>query len=291
MDTSNNAPPSPSAAQTSGSLAWLQFLEDVRLAVESLCLPPGQECLYRGHAKLEWELQPTLLRHALVTPTLNDVEADLFFEFRAHARELHGLNLSDWDMLFYMRHYGVPTRLLDWTDSLGVAMYFALEGEPTSPCIWMLNPFVLNDDDFFAPKNLGWDEDEEEYYDYGELLVEEEPIDWEAPLAIYPDKNNPRLFAQRGYFTIHGTDLRPLEKIPGNERYLKRVELPLEAIPHARHFLQMAGMDRYRIYGDLESLAHVLRDKHLPSPGHAPRVPSGGRERKRERQNKNKRNT
>ena len=42
------------------------------------------------------------------------------------ARELHAGTQSDLDVLFSMHHFGTPTGLLDWTETLGVAVYFAL---------------------------------------------------------------------------------------------------------------------------------------------------------------------
>ncbi len=40
--------------------------------------------------------------------------------------EIHDRKFSDWDILFHMQHYGCKTRILDWTDNLGTALYFAL---------------------------------------------------------------------------------------------------------------------------------------------------------------------
>ncbi len=46
--------------------------------------------------------------------------------FRAKARELNNSIYDDWDILFYMQHHGIKPRLLDWSDSFSVAVYFAL---------------------------------------------------------------------------------------------------------------------------------------------------------------------
>jgi hypothetical protein len=55
---------------------------------------------------------------------------------------------------FIMRHYEVPTRLLDWSESALVAAYFALNelkfsGKPKQqeaiPIIWIMSPYALNE--------------------------------------------------------------------------------------------------------------------------------------------------
>jgi hypothetical protein len=115
---------------------WERLVGAIERAQAELDLRKDEECFYRGHADSSWALLPTLHRVTLPAKPGTKKEAtlrrtlehDLFFEFQARARELHTMNLSQWDILFFMRHHGVPTRLLDWTESLGVALFFALDG-------------------------------------------------------------------------------------------------------------------------------------------------------------------
>lgn len=111
--------------------------------------------MYRGHADSTWKLEPTL--HRSVNPKgttegqLLKLETRALDEFRAQAHQhlhpnLFAKTASDtfsWWTL--MQHYGAPTRLLDWTESLYVAAYFAVVEHPeTDGCIWMADIVALH---------------------------------------------------------------------------------------------------------------------------------------------------
>lgn len=101
----------------------------------------------RGHADGSWKLQPHYDR--LKNPMQED---ELLNKFRQNANLL----LDDapqkpfeFAWMFLMQHYGVPTRLLDWTESPLVALYFAVEdrnpkNKKKDGAFWMLFPLELN---------------------------------------------------------------------------------------------------------------------------------------------------
>ena len=207
-----------------------------------------------------------------------------FFQFRALARELYAADRLDWDVLFHMQHHGVPTRLLDWTSVLGVALYFALLGSRSSsdsvPCIWLLNPYGLNKavwdtHNLFNPAYLARDEANDRSYDYGELLIGAhmghesqakskgwDKLPWDKPLAIYDNQRSDRMYAQSGWFTIHGTDIAPLEQIFGHKSdILQKVEIPAPALPAAKQFLGLAGIGHRQLFPGLDGLARSVKER------------------------------
>ena len=50
-------------------------------------------------------------------------------------------------------------------------------------------------------RNLGDDN-----YDYGELRLEPDGFHWDLPIALYSQQKSARMGAQRGWFTIRGSE-------------------------------------------------------------------------------------
>ena len=258
---------------------WHTFLQEIETAKADLDFRKNEEYFFRGHTQTTHTLLPGILRNlnnGFSEKALWENESDMFYEFRARAKEVHNGNLCDWDVLFYMQHHLVKTRLLDWTESFGVALYFALlnyDETKSTPCIWLLNPYKLNHlyreiRDLYAPENLDqYDNEEEEWLSYADYLLYENPKDvlwWDKPIAIYPIRRVDRLTTQGGYFTIHGTDTRPIEKmIPASKKVWKKIQVPKAAIKSALLFLEYSGINHFTMFPDLDGLAKFLNSKYF----------------------------
>ncbi|MBU3145991.1 FRG domain-containing protein [Clostridium sp. CF012] len=237
--------------------SWTSFINKIESKINVLDAKGCDVPFFRGHSISSWPLLPSIFR---IPNRFAGLESVLYYEFHSYSAQLLLGKVTSWDILFEMRHHGVPTRLLDWSENFAVALYFALNGNDTAlnPCIWMLDPFALNTQSTGKESILVPELDiEVNYYDD---FIKKITIQNKDPIAIYPKKQSPRVFAQKGVFTIFGSNEKPLEKL--YPTCLTKFEIPIDAIPEANTFLKLAGIDEFSIYPDLDGLARLLIKKH-----------------------------
>lgn len=181
--------------------------------------------------------------------------------------ERHDIDL--W--LFLAQHVGLPTRLLDWTESLMVATYFALLEE--EPVVWMLNPIALNNlsldpsdrhHNYAFP--LTWlrlptTEDGPQRINIGEVNIRAawEPRfgGFELPVAIIPTDIHPRMTTQRSCFTVHGYDPKPLSDII-EPPIIQKYQIHSDGVEDIRSDFRKMGITRSVLFPDLDGLAREL---------------------------------
>lgn len=198
---------------------------------------------FRGHSCNEYKLVSKLMRGAPSTEAVFERERRLVTRFRQRSLPFWpaGYPQTDWEHMFAMQHHGVPTRLLDWSENLFVAAYFAFQKterhgasddkQHEANCrsvVYCLDP-------------VGWNRNIRQFSDMGDAIAvltttDDELKQYEpetsldrlrkrpkSPVAIYGTHNSPRIVAQRGTFTVAGTDLAPMESYAGGENDATRL--------------------------------------------------------------------
>lgn len=236
----------PSPVLTSNT--WHEFLENITEARRSLNNP--EVVWYRGHAESGFKLIPYLMRFK--TGLLK--EQALFFKYKQAAAQLMQKRDDDWETLFDMQHYYVPTRLLDWSEVLGVAVFFALMWHTEEAAVFVLDPIQLNQlaTGHAEVKRAGPD------FQYRAIYWDKKPFAPIKPIAMEPPFQNERMLAQKGMFTIHGDDASPLEEqCPA---CVRKVVITKAAMAGAWEFLGYANINEFSVFPDIVGLAPYIKN-------------------------------
>ena len=103
-------------------------LSSTRDVVDAVNLLSDEFWVFRGQLDSEWPLKTSLERKYGANRITSKEEINAIFEFMNKARMHLDFGCSLLDALAAMRHYGVATRMLDFTRSFFVALYFAFNG-------------------------------------------------------------------------------------------------------------------------------------------------------------------
>lgn len=217
---------------------------------------------FRGQADSLWPLLPGFLRKEVKVS-----ETTLLNRFKQSAAMLaDNRPQSSFDWTFLMQHYGVPTRLLDWSESPLVAIYFAVdefESYPeTDAALWCLWPTVLNKNANIVDKVEGkyipsFEDDELTQYTTDSVRTNTRIELY--PVATIATRNNPRIQAQLGTFTIHHNKKVAIEAVGDREHILKYV-IPSESRKHVLADLKLLGLNRFSLFPELASVGAILKD-------------------------------
>lgn len=223
---------------------------------------------YRGHENKDWELIPSVQR-----PEFAGREQYLANDFYMKASvtllaKPDYRNYSAW--LSIMRHYGLPTRLLDWSRSPLIAAYFATQNwereEYGDGCIWILSPSKLNAEEGFQEYLYSIDSHtalqmirpafKKEYVPENERVINK-------ILACYPIEHDMRIYLQQSAFTLHNTE-RKLVDIE-QEGLLQNIIIPQKAKKRIAYELNIMGITLSHVYPDAQNIAAelVLRNQMI----------------------------
>ncbi|MDR0884282.1 MAG: FRG domain-containing protein [Oscillospiraceae bacterium] len=220
----------------------------------------GTEFWYRGQGNATYELTPSFFRYPSNSP---EKEKEIFETYCRYAQRV-GVSRNevktDWENLIDMQHYFIPTRLLDWTETLGISLYFALSGYrgEGNIALFLLNPVKLNSYSFHEKIIPTIPEDTRDL-SYAKSYIASTPPVAQYPIAIRTNFSNPRVLAQRGMFTVHGADTSPIDKLCPDAVY--KLVIGSTAVPEIKEFLTDANINEATVFPDIFGLASLLRAK------------------------------
>jgi len=161
---------------------------------------------FRGHSRLTYRLVPSALRYGNKLTRARALES--FREFRRHAEQTLPTVQSqsvDCEWMQRAQHFGLPTRLLDWTETPAVALYFACRGRDDDGLVCLINPGTLNRSSPLVCNAPIRPEQHPTVVDPYSTLGPSIVANGLVTIAIKPTFNNPRVQAQDGTFTLHGS--------------------------------------------------------------------------------------
>ncbi len=95
---------------------------------------------------------------------------------------------------------------------------------------------------------------------YAKYIHEPNDLIPDKPQAIYPDRSNERLLAQKGLFTIHGKLDSQMEITCGD--CIEKIEIPESLIPKLQHILKYFGVNAFSVYPDLKGLSQYMKESY-----------------------------
>lgn len=239
---------------------------------------------FRGQTNSNWSLRPSIYRYPPRARSIRMIEDEIRQEFIVRAPSLSSERpQNSWEWYFLMQHSGAPTRLLDWTESALIALFFAVRGKISTDkddaAVWILEPWRLNEFaaqqyEVIAPgAEAGMLTKHADRYKpwlpdrYSSPMT----LSKKFPVAICPTHFSRRISSQRSCFTIHGCDEDGFDHLPDEfGQYLRKVVIPAARAHEIETNLSVAGIDEVTIFPDLDGLgrwlAAVLRDESLTDP-------------------------
>lgn len=237
---------------------YISKLSEFMDYVENL---PKEFTLSRGQSNIKHKLLPGALRMDENDNLKYTRQSIAYFlnEFKVNS---HNYMDKPWDVkndyewMIYAQHYGIPTRLLDFTNSHIISLMFAVENafndyNDEDGVVWFIDPLKLNNKSCFRSQIITLSENESISLD-----------DCDGPIVVQGRKLNERINAQNGVFVYFQDRSEALEKLIKDEEILRKVIIKGTCKKDILVSLYSMGIGMTQIYPELTSVAKdiIMKD-------------------------------
>jgi hypothetical protein len=138
------------------------FLDDLNEGIRDYRRVFPRGTWFRGQENSTWELVPSVFRRIDGELVYGESEPTIVsdFKLRYAARQADMSDSLDW--LCLMQHHSCPTRILDFTENVLIALYFAVRDNPkengSAGALFVLNSIKLNHQTAGGPTHLRADD-------------------------------------------------------------------------------------------------------------------------------------
>lgn len=218
------------------------------------------------------------------------IEGNQMAKFKRFATKFlssQNIESNSWNEYYLMQHYGMQTRLLDWTESALLALYFAVMNvdNKLDGRVWILSPHRLN---YFSTNTLIKTInkgisciyfpqssishpiiDKEGKVNLDELTRRYLNLDFSSddnlsndyyPLAIYPYLIDERMFSQQSCFTIFGNMVNGLLAASSKDDFIKSIIVDSTSKRYIQDELKWLGISNKSIYPDLAGICNSIEE-------------------------------
>lgn len=173
--------------------------------------------------------------------------------------------------LYLMRHHGLETRLLDWSTSVLIALFYAIQDLDEDGELIMVSPAHMNyrttgtfgifKHDSTIIQQLSKSPitgSQPVFYDD----ITKEPVKEQIPAAcFYPKEIDLRMFIQQSVFSIHANNM-PVDKLQNPEFFVHRFVIPKEVKPNFLGFVCIScGLNEDKLFPDLDTLSKTINNR------------------------------
>ena len=230
-----------------------EYLNVIKLYKEkSIWAGKNEDFLFRGQSND----RPLIPKISRLEPKgdLLIIEKLLLQEFkRTNPLLIEGYqSYDDWDYLTLGQHYGLPTRLLDWSNNALTALWFATDeissevNSVKNSVVWVL----MADAD-----------------DYNMNIESIHPFDLDETKIFRPRIIKQRINNQSGVFSVQPSaeieQKCELDKVPSFSEKLLKIRLPVENLHNIRTDLNILGVNAFSIFPELEGLCAYLQWRYF----------------------------